>query len=61
VHSILDDIDGIGPARRKALMKAFQSLEEIKTADIQTLADVPSMNRAAAEKVYEFFHKIKDN
>ena len=61
VHSILDDIDGIGPARRKALMKAFQSLEEIKTADIETLADVPSMNRAAAEKVYEFFHKIKDN
>ena len=60
VHSILDDIDGIGPARRKALMRAFQSLDEIRAADVETLADVPSMNRAAAEKVYEFFHKIKD-
>jgi excinuclease ABC subunit C len=60
VHSILDDIDGIGPARRKALMKAFQSLDEIKAADVETLAEVPSMNRSAAEKVYEFFHKIKD-
>ena len=60
VHSILDDIDGIGPARRKALMKTFQSLEEIKAADVETLAQVPSMNYAAAEKVYEFFHKMKD-
>ena len=57
VHSILDDIDGIGPARRKALMKAFQSLEEIRSADVETLSQVPSMNRTAAEKVYEFFHK----
>ncbi len=59
VHSILDDIDGIGPARRKALMKAFSSLDAIRGADVETLADVPSMNRAAAERVYEFFHKIK--
>ncbi len=58
VHSILDDIDGIGPVRRKALMKAFQSIEEIKAADVEILAQVPSMNLAAAEKVYEFFHKI---
>ena len=57
MHSILDDIDGIGPARRKALMKEFQSLEEIKEADVESLAQVPSMNRGAAEKVYEFFHK----
>jgi len=57
VHSILDDIDGIGAARRKALMKAFQSLEAIKAADVEALAAVPSMNRAAAEKVYGFFHR----
>ncbi len=57
VHSILDDIEGIGPARRKALMKAFPSLEEIKSADVEALAGVPAMNRAAAEKVYYFFHK----
>ena len=57
VHSILDDIEGIGPARRKALMKAFPSLEEIKSADVEALAGVSTMNRAAAEKVYYFFHK----
>ena len=56
VHSILDDIEGIGPARRKALMKEFQSLEAIREADIGRLCEVPSMNRAAAEKVWEFFH-----
>lgn len=55
VHSILDDIDGIGPARRRALMKHFESIDDIKKADIDTLMQVPSMNKAAAEKVYEFF------
>ena len=57
---MLDDIEGIGPARRKALMKAFVSIEEIKNADVEKLAAVPSMNRTAAEKVYEFFH-LKTN
>ena len=52
----LDDIEGIGPARRKALMRHFQSLEAIREADVDALADVPSMNRAAAEKVWKFFH-----
>jgi excinuclease ABC subunit C len=56
VHSVLDDIEGIGPSRRKALMKQFQSLEAIREADIETLMAVPSMNRGAAEKVYAFFH-----
>ncbi len=57
VHSILDDIEGIGPARRKALMKAFVSLDAIREADIETLSKVPSMNLGAAKKVYDFFHK----
>ncbi|MBQ8184359.1 MAG: excinuclease ABC subunit UvrC [Lachnospiraceae bacterium] len=57
VHSILDDIEGIGPARRKALMKYFQSLEAIREADVETLSAVPSMNRLAAEKVFAFFHE----
>ena len=57
VHSVLDDIEGIGSARRKALMRAFQSMDEIREAEVESLAQVPSMNRAAAEKVYEFFHK----
>ena len=56
VHSVLDDIEGIGPARRKALMRQFQSLEAIREADVETLAAVPSMNRASAEKVWAFFH-----
>ncbi len=56
VHSVLDDIEGIGPARRKALMRQFQSLDAIRFADVETLAAVPSMNRGAAEKVYAFFH-----
>ncbi len=56
VHSVLDDIPGIGAARRKALMRAFQSLEEIRQADVGTLARIPSMNERAAQAVYEFFH-----
>lgn len=56
VHSVLDDIPGIGPARRKALMKAFQTLEDIRAADVETLAAVDGMNARAAAQVYEFFH-----
>ena len=56
VHSILDDIEGIGPTRRKALMKQFQSIENIRNATVEELAQAPSMNRAAAEKVYSFLH-----
>ena len=59
IHSILDDIPGIGEVRRKALMKYFKSLEKLKAAEQKEIANVPSMNRAAAEKVYEFFHKNK--
>lgn len=57
VHSVLDDIPGIGPARRKALMKGFSSLEEIKGAGEDELAALPGMNRRAAKAVCEFFHK----
>lgn len=57
VHSILDDIPGIGDVRRRALMKKFCSLEAVRDATVEELADMPEMNRAAAEKVYEFFHK----
>ncbi len=59
VHSVLDDIDGIGPARRKALMRSFGSVDAIKEADVEQLAAVDSMNRGAAEKVWEFFHEKK--
>ena len=56
VHSILDDIAGIGPARRKALMKKYQSLDAIKAADEADLAATDSMNEQAAKAVYQFFH-----
>ncbi len=55
-HSLLDEIEGIGPARRKALLRAFGSLEAIRDADEDRLAHAPSMNAASARKVYEFFH-----
>ena len=56
VHSILDDIEGIGPARRKALMRSFQNLDEIKEASVEVLTAIPSMNEKAAKSVYNFFH-----
>lgn len=56
VHSVLDDIEGIGPARRKALMRRYQSLDNMKNATVEELAQTDSMNQAAAEKVYAFFH-----
>lgn len=57
VHSALDDIPGIGPARRKALMRRFQSLEAIKAASLEELAATESMNGQSAESVYHYFHK----
>ena len=57
VHSILDDIPGIGPSRRKALMKYYQALDKIKAATVEELKEVPAMNSYAAEKVYNFFHE----
>lgn len=56
VHSVLDDIPGIGPKRRKALMKAFSSLEEMKTADVEQLRCIDGMNESSARSVYDFFH-----
>jgi len=57
VKSVLDDIEGIGPARRKALMKRFQSLENIRNASVEELANTDGMNQKTAEAVYLFFHK----
>ena len=57
VHSQLEDIPGIGPARRKALQKTFGSLKAIRAADTDTLASVPGMNRAAAEAVRAWAEK----
>ena len=56
LHSVLDDIDGIGEVRRKALLKAFHSIDAIKAASVEELKKTPSMNESAAQKVYDFFH-----
>ena len=56
VKSVLDDIEGIGPARRKALMKQFQSLENIRNATMEELAQTDGMTQKSAESVYRFFH-----
>ena len=55
-HSVLDDIPGVGPSRRKALMKVFSSLEDIKSATVDELVDKAGLPRNAAEAVYAFFH-----
>ncbi len=57
VHSVLDEIQGIGPSRRKALMMRYASLEAIRAASIEELAETPSMNMQAAKAVYEKFHE----
>ncbi len=56
VHSVLDEIPGIGPSRRKALMVRYASLEEIGNATVEELAETPSMNLQSAKAVYEHFH-----
>ncbi len=57
VKSVLDGIPGVGPARRKALMRSFGSIEDIRAASVEELGSLPEINRRAAEAIYEFFHK----
>ena len=57
VRSVLDDIEGIGPTRRKALMRHFKDIDTIRSATAEELEQVPQMNRKAAESVYHFFHR----
>ena len=58
VHSVLDEIPGIGPARRKALMRKFKSLEAVMDASLEELIHTEAMNERSARQVYEFFHAI---
>lgn len=57
VHSVLDNIPGIGETRRKALMRHFKGLDGIREASVETLSNIESMNEKAARQVYDFFHK----
>jgi len=61
VHSVLDDIPGIGPSRRRALMKAFASLEEIKEADEATLMERADLPQNAAVAIKAYFHQMNSN
>ena len=56
VHSVLDEIRGIGPARRKELMRHFKHIETIRSASVEELGKLQSMNEKAAQEVYNFFH-----
>ena len=56
VHSILDDIPGVGTARRKDLMRHFENIDAIKNASVEELKELPSMNEKSAQDVYNFFH-----
>lgn len=55
VRSVLDEIPGVGPARRKALMRHFKSIEDIKQASLEELSKIPELNKKAAEEIYRFF------
>lgn len=57
VHSVLDDIPGVGPARRKDLMRHFENIDAIRNATVEELKELPSMNEKSAQEVYKFFHR----
>lgn len=59
VHSVLDDIPGVGASRRKALMRAFNSIDEIKNATVSELASIDEIPINVAEGIYSFFHPTK--
>ena len=57
IHSVLDDIPGVGESRRKAIMRAFKSIDEVRCASIEQLASVDEIPLNVAENIYDFFHK----
>ena len=59
VRSVLDDIPGVGLARRKALMRHFKSLEEIRQATVEDLMEIPEMNERTAQEIVAFFASQK--
>ena len=57
MKSILDDIPGVGPSRRKALMRYFKSIEAIREASVEELKKVDSVTENVAKNIYKYFHK----
>ncbi len=60
VHSVLDEIPGVGPSRRKALMKYFKSIEELRAADASQISEVPGITANVAQDIYRFFRKKEE-
>ena len=60
VHSVLDEIPGVGPSRRKALMKYFKSIEELRAADASQIEQVPGITGNVAQDIYRFFRKKQE-
>lgn len=58
VRSVLEEIPGIGPARRKALMRKFGSLEEIKNATVEELTEIPELNEKVAKEILAYFQRV---
>ena len=61
VHSVLDEIPGIGEKRRRALMKAFSSIDELKAADVSSIAALPEIPENVAKGIYEYLHREERN
>ena len=61
VHSVLDEIPGIGEKRRRALMKAFSSIDELKAADVSSIAALPEIPENVAKGIYEYLHREEGN
>lgn len=57
VKSVLDDIPGIGPTRRKALLQSMKTIEAIRNASVEELMKIPEMNQPSAQAVYLHFHE----
>ena len=56
VNSVLDDIEGIGPVRRKALMKHFLDIDKIRSANASELMEVDGITENVAQNIYKYFH-----
>ncbi|MBQ8326075.1 MAG: excinuclease ABC subunit UvrC [Lachnospiraceae bacterium] len=61
IHSVLDEIPGVGDTRKKALMRHFRSIDLLKEAEVSELAAIPEIPRHVAEGIYSYFHKENDN
>lgn len=56
VSSVLDEIEGIGPARRKALMKHFLDIDKIRNANVSELMEAEGITENVAQNIYKYFH-----